>query len=129
MSALKPVAHRPWWIALWLLAVAVVWIACLASLDGVEVPGSDKWHHFLAYFLLAGSGVQLWRGRPTLLRLAVGLVLMGAAIEVAQASFTASRQADPGDLLANALGVAGGMALAATPLGNLLLRWFPARTA
>ena len=35
-----------------------------------------------AYFLLAASGVQLWRGRPALIRLALGLLLMGAAIEV-----------------------------------------------
>ena len=127
VSALKPIANVRWWIALWILAVVIVWVGCLASLDGVTVPGSDKWQHFSAYFLLAFSGVQLWRGRPALIRLALGLLLMGAAIEVAQATFTAVRQADPGDMLANALGVATGLVLSATPLGNLLLRLQPAR--
>ena len=127
VSALKPIANVRWWIGLWVLAVVIVWAACLVSLKGVPVPGSDKWQHFLAYFLLAFSGVQLWRGRPALIRLALGLLLMGAAIEVAQGSFTAARQADPRDMLANALGVAAGLVLSATPLGNLLLRLQPAR--
>lgn len=127
VSALKPIANARWWIGLWILAVVIVWIGCLASLDGVTVPGSDKWQHVTAYFLLAFSGVQLWQGRPALIRLVLGLLLMGAAIEVAQGSFTAGRQADPGDMLANALGVALGMALSATPLGNLLSRFQPAR--
>lgn len=128
VSALKPIANRRWWLALWLLAVGIVWVGCLISLPSVPtLPASDKWQHFAAYFLLAASGVQLWRGRPALIRLALGLLLMGAAIEVAQASFTAARQADAGDMLANALGVAAGIALSATPLGNLLLRLQPAR--
>lgn len=115
-------------MGLWALAVLIVWAGCLMPLPELpSVPANDKWQHFAAYFLLAASGVQLWRGRPALIRLALGLLLMGAAIEVAQGSFTAARQADPGDLLANALGVAVGMALSATPLGNLLLRLQPAR--
>jgi len=53
---------------------------------------------------------------------AAGLVALGIAIELAQSAFTASRQADPADALVNALGVLAGLAVAATPLAQLLKR-------
>ena len=125
---LKPLRWPRAWLALWVLALVVVWVLCLVSLPPVDLPsGSDKVEHFIAYFVLAASGVQVFQGRRALLWMAVGLVAMGVAIEAAQAALTATRVADVHDVLANTLGVLAGTALAATPLGNLLLRWVPAR--
>ena len=67
--------------------------------------------------------MQVWRpGRPLLLA-GVGLVLMGVLLEFAQGGLTATRQADPFDALANTVGVLLGLATAATPLRDVLLRW------
>lgn len=127
-GARKPLRWPRFWLGLFWLAVAVVWAGCLLPSPDVALPqGSDKLEHALAYFLLAASGVQLWRGWRALAWLALGLLTMGAAIEVAQATLTASRQADGVDLLADAVGIVAGIALALTPMRDLLLRWFPAR--
>lgn len=129
MSLLKPLRWPRFWLALWLLAITVVWVLCLVALPPVaELPsGSDKVQHFLAYFVLAGSAVQIFRQRITLWWVVGTLVVMGVAIEGAQAALTATRMADPLDVLANTGGVAAGIALAWTPLRDLLLRLEPRR--
>ena len=129
LTARKPLAGFTAWLGLWLLAVLVVWVACLIPPPPLPAlpSGADKWQHALAYFLLAGSGVQLWQGRRALLGLGLGLLLMGIAIELAQGALSAQRQADAADVLANLVGLLLGLAVAATPLGNVLLRRFPAR--
>lgn len=125
----RPIARPRFWLGLWLLALAVVWAGCLlppAAAPDLPLP-NDKLQHLLAWFVLSASGVQLWQGRRALCRLGAGLVLMGAAIELAQATLTASRQADAGDLLADAAGVLLGLLLAATPLARTLQWLQPAR--
>lgn len=130
VSPHKPVAGFTAWLCLWGVAVLVVWIGCLIPPPPLPpLPsGVDKWQHALAYFLLAGSGVQLWQGRRALLTLGIGLLLMGIAIELAQAAMSAQRQADAADVLANAVGLLAGLSLAATGLGNVLVHRFPARS-
>ena len=71
-------------------------------------PGFDKVEHALSFALLAWIGVRA--GYRRLWPLAVGLVLLGGAIEVAQ-GFTATRTADWRDWLADAAGIAVGWAL------------------
>ena len=68
-------------------------------------PQADKVQHGVAFAALVGLG---WLGelRP-LVRLCLGLLLLGIAIEVAQ-SFTATRTAEWADLLADAIGIAVG---------------------
>ncbi|SFR86043.1 VanZ like family protein [Stenotrophomonas maltophilia] len=121
---IKPL-RRPWlWTALWVLAVLFVIVVCLIPPPPIPVPeNGDKVEHFLAYFILSGSAVQLFRqGRP-LLWVGLGLVLMGIGIEFAQGALTRDRMADPMDAVANTVGVLAGMGLALTPLRDLLLRW------
>ncbi len=120
----KPLRRPRLWAALWGLAVLVVVVVCLIPPPPMDLPkNSDKVEHFLAYFILAGSAVQLFRrGRP-LLWAGVGLVLMGVCIEFAQGALTSTRSADPMDAIANTIGVLAGMATAFTPLRDLLLRW------
>jgi len=121
---LKPLRHPRAWLALWWLAVMLVFAACLVpARDLPSVPrGFDKVEHFLAFFLLAASAVQLYATRRALWCAAAGLLALGVAIELAQFAFTRSRSMDPADVLADALGVAAGFSIALTPLRDLLLR-------
>lgn len=102
------------WLALWILGIALVTAGSLMPARGIPVPmadGSDKVLHFSAYFVLAGWAGGLFRRRRALLLSAAGLLALGCAIEWAQSALTASRSADPLDLLANGLGVLCGMLL------------------
>ena len=123
MAVLKPLRHPKSWSMLWWLAVLIVLAVCLMpSPDLPELPhNGDKLEHALAFFLLAASAVQLYV-RPRLRAVAIGLLLFGAAIEVAQGLLTVDRSADPFDLLADAVGIALGMATAFLPWRDLLLK-------
>lgn len=110
----RPLVHRPAWLAASALLVMGVVVGSL--LPGSEVPSmavSDKLLHFAAYAFLA-----LWFGglshREGHGRVALGLLLMGALLEVLQGALAVHRTADLQDLLANALGIAFGITLART---------------
>ena len=110
----RPLAHRRAWIAASALLLFGVVVGSL--LPGSAVPGmgtSDKLLHFAAYAFLA-----LWFGglshREAHGRVALGLLLLGALLEVLQGVFALHRNADLRDLLANALGIAFGILLART---------------
>ena len=121
--SLKPLRH-PWpWVALWCLAIAAVVVFSLMPPPPMpDFDNSDKWSHFIAYFALAASAVQLFRNWPALLGAGLGLVLLGIGVEHAQGSLTVARMADAQDALANTLGVIAGLATRLTPLHDLLLR-------
>lgn len=121
--SLKPL-RWPWaWCALWCLAIAaVVVFSIMPAPDLPDAPGSDKLHHFLAYFVLAASAVQLFARWPALLGAGLGLVLLGIGLEYAQGALTGTRHADRMDALANTLGVIAGLATRLTPLRDLLFR-------
>ncbi|MFT3755409.1 MAG: VanZ family protein [Pseudoxanthomonas sp.] len=123
-SMLKPLRHPRFWLCLWWLAVAFVVAACLMPSPNLpRVPhGGDKVEHILAFFALSASAVQLYATRRALMFVAIGLLLLGIGIEWAQGAFTADRASDPFDFLADAVGVALGMATVLTPLRDLLLR-------
>lgn len=120
---LKPLRRGPLWFGLWLGAIATVVLVCL--MPGAELPKvavSDKVEHALAFFALSAAAVQLFlRGRPLAI-VVLGLLALGGAIELAQGLLTTSRMMESGDILADAIGVAAGVALAWTPLRDLLLK-------
>lgn len=130
VSPIKPLRHARFWLSLWGAAVLVVIVVCLIPPPPLDLPqNSDKVEHFLAYFLLAASAVQVFATRRALWVAGVGLVLMGVGIEWAQGALTDNRMADPIDALANTSGVVAGMLIALTPLANLLLRLQPRRAS
>ena len=123
--AVKPFKRPKLWLGLWALAIAVVIAVCLMPPPPLpSLPdNSDKVEHLLAYFVLAACAVQLVSGRRALAFAALGLVVLGIGIEIAQGLLTTTRAADPRDAVANTLGVMLGMATVLTPWRDLLLRW------
>jgi VanZ family protein len=122
-GSLKPLRHPRFWLSLWLLAIAgVVVLSMMPPPPMPDFDSSDKWSHFLGYFALSASAVQLFRNWPALLGAGLGLVLLGVGIEYAQGTLTAGRMADTKDALANTLGVIAGLATRLTPLHSLLVR-------
>jgi VanZ family protein len=123
---LKPLRRGRTWLALWLLAIVALVVVCL--LPGSDLPQlsvSDKLEHALAFLLLSSGAVQLFlRGKPLAI-VVLGLLALGVAIELAQALLTTSRMMEAGDVAADAVGVAIGIACAWTPLKDVLLRIDP----
>jgi VanZ family protein len=106
-------AVRRWRWLLCVLAVAVSWLALLpVPTDGVNT-GWDKLNHAGAFAALTVVATfALPSPRWNLWLLLGGLLCFGGAIEVAQA-FTPTRNAEWGDLLADAVGMAAGLLAAA----------------
>lgn len=93
-------------LAFW-LACSTVAILALTPLPALPVGLFDWWdkaQHALAFAVLCGLGCVAYPNRIRWVLL--GLVAFGAGIEVAQAA-TGWRYGEIGDLLADALGVAG----------------------
>jgi VanZ family protein len=116
--------RHPWvWLGIWCAALAATLFVCLVPLPAMDAPvlRFDKLHHALGHALLAAWAAMLFDRRRALLRACVGLLLFGLAIEGLQALLP-WRSAELLDIAANALGVALGAAIAATPLARTLLR-------
>jgi VanZ family protein len=113
------------WAGLWVLAVAVVFIASLIPVSGLpEVPKNfDKVEHILAYAALAAGAVQLFARRLSWGFVCVLLVLMGIGLEYLQAQMALGRMLDRNDALANTIGVLIGLATAFTPWRDALLHF------
>ena len=121
--SVRPLRHARLWLALARSAVvATVVVSLLPMPDlGVRVEQGDKLGHLAWYFVLTLAYAQLVASRAALLVRAAGLLALGVAIELAQA-LTGWRTGDWRDLVANALGVAGGVALGLTPARDWLAR-------
>lgn len=105
-------------LAVTIVLAAVIGYVTLAPISGSGVPGSDKTHHFIAFFALtlplsfANARHALW-----ITPLAVAY---GGAIELIQPFV--GRDKDIYDFLADAMGAGGGAALGAT------LHWLRTRS-
>ncbi|GAB6195903.1 VanZ family protein [Lysobacter xanthus] len=109
----------------WLLMFAAIAVGSLVPAHDLPAPafdGFDKVEHLLGYAVLSGYGVILDASRRGRWRAMLAAVAFGIAIEFAQAAFTATREADVVDALANTLGAALGQLVAFTPLGGRLQR-------
>jgi len=91
----------------------------------VNINHIDKVEHFLAYFILMSWFAQLYPEKSTRNRYAIGLILMGIAIEIAQ-GMGKIRMFDPLDMLANTTGVLLAWLMIKNKLAKLLFqleRW------
>jgi hypothetical protein len=130
---LKPVVlpglrYRRTWVAVGIAMLLAILVVCLMPMKELPKTGmSDKSEHLIAF-----AAVAFWFGsivmRYDLPWLALLLVAFGGLIEVSQASMGWGRSGDWRDLLADTLGIAIGLALALTPLGQWA-RWAETRLA
>lgn len=101
-----------------LALILVISYLTLGPVSESSVPGSDKLHHFLAFFALA---LPLSFARPRLaLWVMLAVVAYGGAVKLIQPYV--GRERDNLDFLADALGAASGTAL------GLALGWLRRRS-
>ena len=111
------------WLALWALMILAVIV--LSLMPKPPIPPTltiGKLDHLIAYFALAAFAMQLYMRRRAQLGVALALVLLGIALELAQGYLTTYRHMASYDALIDALGVALGTATAWTPLATIGLR-------
>lgn len=96
----------------WTLAIAVLCLVSFRELPSIGIGGADKYVHFILHF----GYTLLWflyfnKKNPNvnkvLLKTMLSSVVYGILIEIAQGTFTATRQADVYDVLANSSGTVG----------------------
>ena len=113
------------WRAASLALLLAVFVATLMPAvwfwsDRVELSrwlgGVDKWAHFFAFFVLALWFAGLYR-RRSYWRVAVGLIAFGVLIELCQRA-VGYRSAEWLDVVADALGVIAGLAVALLGVGG-----------
>ena len=131
-GALRAFRRPKLWLRLWWFG----WCLCVALSLGpalilpIPIADADKVGHGLAYLALSCWAMMLFESRAARAKAALALVALGIAMELGQGTLTENRQMDWRDALANTGGVLAGMALAWTPLRDLLLRldrrWFGA---
>lgn len=127
-GVLRPWRRPRWLLAGWLLLIAGVVVGSLLPSSALPVPsftGIDKVEHLGAYALLSAYAVLLFAPARVHALAAFGLVALGMSLEGAQSALTASRLADPADMVANTLGVAVGWGAGRV----LAARWQPWRAA
>ncbi len=101
---------RAWRTLLALLLCIVTWLALTPAPPPSADLGWDKLNHIAAFAALAAAAFLGYGGAWR--RIAMALLGYGAMIEVLQ-SFTSARSSDAADLLADGLGIACGLVLAA----------------
>lgn len=121
-----PLRYRQYWRIAGVIILAISFAAALMpalwpQVSVRDIMSLDKWLHGIAFVLLA-----LWfsgqYARSAYWRIAVGLLLFGALIEICQ-YFTYHRSAEWGDFYADAAGIAVGLALALLGPGGWSLRF------
>lgn len=108
---------RFWLLAGWAFIALAVCGSLLPAQNLPEVHASDKVQHMAAYALLS-----LWFAgiypRSRYGAIAIGLFVLGVAIEWAQGAMHLGRQTDPFDVLANVTGIVAGLIAARLGLGG-----------
>ena len=119
---MRELRYRKLWLAIGFALVALVIYLSLTP-DPVDVGKIEevKTGHFLAYAVLMLWFAQIYRSLRARITVGLLLVLMGVALEYAQA-MTGYRSFGYADMRDNAIGVTVGLILAATPLGGVLQR-------
>ncbi|NJD32702.1 MAG: hypothetical protein FIB04_12545 [Gammaproteobacteria bacterium] len=107
-----PLRHRNLWVALSAVLVAAVVYGSLTPNLDLPVPGGfDKIEHLSAYL-----GLSLWFTglvtRSAYWKVALALLALGLLMEILQGLMQLGRAAEMLDMVANAVGIGAGLALA-----------------
>ncbi len=120
MNGLSFHYSRLWHTLGWLMVAAVIVLSVAPEVPSVvDVPGSDKVDHVVAYMSLMFWFCQLHGERRRWLWLGVGLFGLGVCLELVQ-GLLAFRTASLTDALANGCGILMGWWVVRTRLGHLL---------
>ena len=102
-------AHKNLWLGLallWTLTIAILCLVSFKKFPTVQLTDADKYVHatfHLVFTLLWFGYFSKTIARP-LLKVFLGSLAYGIAIEIMQSLFTQTRQADINDVAANAFG-------------------------
>ncbi|MET0658468.1 MAG: VanZ family protein [Steroidobacteraceae bacterium] len=112
------VRYGRWWLAIgWLMVLTVVVVCLVPAQELPETGMSDKSEHLIAF-----CGLMLWFAglypRGSYWRIVGALLALAAVIEIAQAVMNLGRYGDIWDVVADAIGIAIGLALAYAGLGR-----------
>ena len=128
-----PLRYTRYWLIAGVLVLLAVFVAALIPASGPSIRvylGFDKWLHLAVFAFLAMwfSGQCTRRGYW---RIAVGLLLFGLIIEACQ-RMVSYRSGDLHDLVADAVGIALGLVIAAVWVGGWSMwveNWLQRRAA
>jgi VanZ family protein len=116
---LLPLRHPRFWLMLgWVFVVAAT-VASLVPVQRLPLPSGidDKLEHVAGYGMLTLWFTGIYP-RSRYVMIAIGLFLLGIAIEWAQGSMHLGRVADVRDVIANCVGIGAGLMLASVWLGG-----------
>ena len=102
---------RLWTVAGWSIVAATIWLSLMPSPPDPGFEQGDKLGHVLTYAALMFWFCQLYVSRRTQIGFAIGFIALGIGLEFAQGAL-AYRSYEEADMLANALGVFAGWAVA-----------------
>jgi VanZ family protein len=112
-SRLAPVAgiRRAWLILGWALVALIIYLSLTPVPIQVSMELGDKYEHLLAYAVLMFWFANLYERTAPRVKLAIGFVAMGIALEFVQ-RWTGYRSFEVADMAAGAAGVAAGWIVA-----------------
>jgi VanZ family protein len=108
-----------WKAAGWMLVLAIITLSLMPAPPHLNLEQGDKLGHFAAYGLTTLWFAQSYTARPERIRLVIGMVALGIAIEYAQRA-TGYRSFEIADMLADATGAGLGWLAAPPRLPNFL---------
>jgi len=95
----------------WAWVALIVYLSVTPSPPHVDVQGSDKVGHLFLYAVPAFCFTALHRNKPLQILYCAGLIALGVALEFVQRRL-GYRSFEVADMVADAIGVAAGFALA-----------------
>lgn len=110
--------HPYFWLILgWVFVIAAIIASLVPNKELPQVGISDKWEHSIGYALLTVWFTGIYP-RASYVRIGLAMFAMGVSIEIAQGLMGLGRTADPRDVFANSMGIAGGLLVATIGLGG-----------